>query len=103
MAPALPEPPLPPSSPPFSPATLALVKRHLGVVLGPIEVHDSLAAMVADSTGEQWHDAASEGLWIFGSAGNGDVWAIDVQEGEQVVVLSHDLVWEDEVETVRDA
>lgn len=93
----------PPLSPPFSAPVLAHLKRHLGSTVGPIELMPTFEDMVAESRGEEWHDPASQGLWIIGTAANGDAWAIDVNEGEQVVVLSHDLVWEDEVETVRDA
>ncbi|MDP2315332.1 MAG: hypothetical protein Q8P41_20715 [Pseudomonadota bacterium] len=91
------------ATPPFSPALLALLKRHLGAVVGPMELMPSLADMVAESRGEEWHDPAAHGIWLIGTAVNGDAWAIDVNEGEQVVVVSHDLVWEDEVETLRDA
>ncbi len=94
---------MPESSPPFSAPVLALLTRNLGAVVGPIEVLPTLADMVAESRGEEWHDPAALGLWIIGTAANGDAWAIDVEEGEQVVVLSHDLVWEDEVESVREA
>lgn len=94
---------MPPSSPPFSPGTLAHLKRHLGATVGPILFLPTLEDIVAESKGEEWHDPASHGLWIVGTALNGDAWAVDVNEGEQIVVLSHDLIWEEEVDTVRDA
>lgn len=94
---------MPESSPPFSPAVIAHLKRNLGAVVGPIEFLPTFGDMVAESRGEEWHDPASHGIWIIGTAVNGDAWAVDVTEGEQIVVLSHDLIWEEEVDTLRDA
>jgi hypothetical protein len=88
---------------PLSPKTLNLLRSHLARVVGPIEFIETLAEMTAESRSEEWRRPADEGFWIFGRAGTGDAWAIDVKNGEQVVVLSHDLIWEQEAETVRDA
>lgn len=88
---------------PLRPPTLAALKKHLGKVVGPIEFVESLDEVVAESRGEHWHDVAAHGLWIFGRAQNGDAWAFDVKDGEKIVVLSHDLIWEEEVEDPREA
>ena len=88
---------------PLRPTTLALLRRQLGRVVGPIEFAESLEEIDAESRGAEWRDAAGRGLWIFGRAHNGDAWAIDAQDGERIVVLSHDLVWEDEVDDLREA
>ena len=44
-----------------------------------------------------------DGLVVIGEAPSGDVWVADVDAGEAVGVLSHDLVWEGEVTAPRDA
>lgn len=88
---------------PLRPATLAALKKLLGRVVGPIEFLESLAEVDAESRSEEWRNPASKDLWIFGRAASGDVWAFDVKDGERVVVLSHDLIWEEEVPDSRDA
>ncbi len=88
---------------PFRPTTLSLLRKHLARVVGPIEVVETLAEVVSESRSEEWRDPAAHDLWIFGRAANGDAWALDVREGERVVVLSHDLLWEEEVTDPREA
>jgi len=88
---------------PFRAGTRALLEKHLGRVVGPIEVVESLAEVETESHSEEWRDPAAHGLWIFGRAASGDAWAIDTREGDRIVVLSHDLLWEEEVEDPREA
>lgn len=88
---------------PLSPETLAALRANLCAVIGPIEVAETLEDVVVDSRSTQWMNPANHGLWIFGRTDSGDVWAIDTQEADRVVILSHDLVWGEEVATPRDA
>lgn len=87
---------------PLSPKTLNLLRSHLARVVGPIEFIETLSEMTAESRSEEWRRPADEGFWIFGRTGSGDAWALDVKNGEKVVVLSHDLIWGEEVENARE-
>lgn len=94
---------MPDSTLPLSPATLALLRARLGEVVGPIELALSLDQVVQDSRDPRWQAPAAHGLWIVGAAINGDAWALDVQAGERLVVLSHELLLSGEIEDPRDA
>lgn len=94
----MPEPTLP-----LSPRTLALLQRHLAKVVGPIEFAETLAEVASESRSEEWRDPSAHGLYIFGRAASGDAWAVDTKEGDRIVVLSHDLLWEEEVANPREA
>lgn len=88
---------------PLSAATLAVLRKNLCGVIGPMEIVETLTEVHTESHGEEWRNSSKSGLWIIGRAQNGDAWAIDAQEGERVVVISHDLLWEEEVDSAREA
>lgn len=88
---------------PFTPATLAVLRDQLCGVVGPVELAETLAHVARDSRDAHWQHPARHGLWIVGTALNGDAWAIDVQEDERVVILSHDLLRSEEVDDPREA
>ena len=88
---------------PLSATTMALLRKNLCGVIGPMEIVETLAEVYSESHGEEWRNSAKAGLWVFGRAINGDAWAIDTQEDERVVVISHDLLWEEEVDSAREA
>jgi hypothetical protein len=88
---------------PFRPATLALLARHLGQVCGPVGFVADLHDAAAVSRGVPWRNPGRHGLWIVGFTASGDAWAVDVQEDERVVLLSHHLLCEGDVVAPRDA
>ena len=54
-----------------------------------------------NSVDDVWQRPIDHGLILFGSAPNGDAWAVDLRRGERVVVLAHDLIWGEMVDSPR--
>jgi len=63
----------------------------------------SARALVRDNRDPVWQRAHEDGLVLFGSGPAGDGWAIDVRRGERVVLLAHDAIWGEQVDSARGA
>lgn len=84
----------------LSPRTRSCLRRQLGRSFAHLDVLDVPAIGQAGSD-DLWQHPTQHGLIVFGAAPNGDAWAIDLRRGERVVLLSHDLIWEEEVDSPR--
>jgi hypothetical protein len=77
---------------PLEPTVLNDLIRLAESEVEPISFY-SLAEMREESQQAIWLTPSEHGLLIFGGAGNGDAWALDLQASGAVVLLSHDRIW----------
>ncbi len=81
-------------------ATRTTLASARGRQLGDLYVFTEAEAR-AELDHELWRPAQRAGVVAFGMAPNGDVWALDPARDDQVVLLSHDLIWDGSVPDVE--